>query len=232
MEKRFYEEILKEDGNKVTIIDEVVDGGGITTKMGLSDIESLYYLCKVASTYEFTGRIIVAEDKEILCNRRFLKGLLVETFEEMEYGTRYSLPCTYSNGLYTRGLKEDPLYYVSSLSFNDDSEYDSSRCHDGGAYSYSVIYDRVKDPSDGVDELWAVYYDTSCTEFDYCSLCGQFGHTEDECGMKDPDFITTDELIRLVRDHISEYGMELNDDEYITVEYFDRDNYCRKEGDK
>lgn len=224
--KRFYEEILKEDGDVIIIIDEFIDGQ-MVTKMGKGNDLYLDEIYLLSSTCKFTGRIIIIGDNEILCNMRFIDGLPINDKYDITYGLDYTFPYEF----YTRGLKDNPLHYSYEVRFIDESDYDPEFSRNGGKYRFWVTYDRVKDPVDGVSELWAKYYDCSA-EFAYCTLCGQFGHVADDCGLECPEFITTDELIDLLRTHIIEHGVNNYDRKIFTVRYFDRDNYGRKEGEK
>lgn len=86
---------------------------------------------------------------------------------------------------------------VKSVVITDVSEYDSSKCNDGGCYSFSTIYTKVD------DNHWSVTHETSA-DMEYCPICGSFGnHWDDDaeeyrCGK--PDIIRTFELLNRIAD--------------------------------
>lgn len=70
---------------------------------------------------------------------------------------------------------------------NDYREYDEKNCTTGGNYAYFTKYVKVD------NNEWKVYHSTTA-EFDYCSICGTFGHTSDEC--ESERHIYTDEEVQ------------------------------------
>lgn len=55
---------------------------------------------------------------------------------------------------------------IVEIQCNDYTEYDSERCHDGGAYAYYTTYKRLP------NNKWEITYDASCG---CCPVCGRIG---------------------------------------------------------
>lgn len=94
------------------------------------------------------------------------------------------------------------LSKFNKIRFNDYSEYDDTRCNNGGCYGFWDNYTRC-------DDGWRVSYGTTA-EFDFCPICGGFGNS---CGCSDEDYliVTTEELLDKIasfeedEDHFIEY---------------------------
>lgn len=63
-------------------------------------------------------------------------------------------------------MKDVNLNKINMVIVTDYSDYDENKCNDGGHYSYSTIYTKVK-------EGWEVSYGTSA-DFTFCPVCGSF----------------------------------------------------------
>ena len=79
---------------------------------------------------------------------------------------------------------------MKKVVITDYSEYDPNLSNNGGAYSYSTIYEKL----DNIG-LWRVSYATSA-EFYFCPCCGTFGC--DVCDPKWPgdyDIVNTNKVM-------------------------------------
>lgn len=79
---------------------------------------------------------------------------------------------------------------------SDYSNYDAERCFNGGNYSFHQVFEKNK------KGMFEVSYQTS-SEFDYCSRCGTFGHTEynlEDCHFNDYQEVTEHELQVMISD--------------------------------
>lgn len=59
------------------------------------------------------------------------------------------------------------MKYLQEVIITDYEGFDPSRCFNGGAYSFTVVYEKIK------RNTWEVSYFTSA-DFDYCPKRGQF----------------------------------------------------------
>lgn len=97
-------------------------------------------------------------------------------------------------------MRED-LKNVKRVRFNDYSNYDPEKCHDGGAYGFWTDFYRSELDADA----WCAEYHTTA-DFGFCPCCGQFdendhwdgGESGYESGYNCGEFamFTTDELLK------------------------------------
>lgn len=93
------------------------------------------------------------------------------------------------------------LKKVNKIVFKDYSEYNSDKCHDGGAYGFWTDFYRSELDAD----TWCAEYHTTA-DFGFCPCCGQFdendhwdgGESGYESGYSCGEFarFTTDELLK------------------------------------
>lgn len=89
------------------------------------------------------------------------------------------------------------LKNVHHVNIEDYSDYIPGKTWNGGGYTYTNTYIRV-----GADS-WELSMSTSA-EFEYCSYCGDFGHSADNChtkanGWDVPTIISTSDLVRIIQ---------------------------------
>lgn len=109
--------------------------------------------------------------------------------------------------------KKNNLNGITCVRFNDYTDYDPNRCHNGGSYGFWTDYDRLENGK------WEISYGTTA-DFSYCPRCGSFNdHYEgDDCcydsGYSCGEFeqITENELLKLINE------FEETDKEYIEYE--------------
>lgn len=77
---------------------------------------------------------------------------------------------------------------INKIRFNDFSEYISEKSNNGGCYGFWTDYSRIDD-----DNFEITYGTTS--EFEYCPICNEFGHTYDNTTCGEPETISTDKLL-------------------------------------
>jgi len=106
---------------------------------------------------------------------------------------------------------EEMINKAEKVIIRDFSNYCVWRCSNGGQYSFSTHFVRLDEDRD----KWAVYYGTS-SEFDYCSVFGEFRRCEDCCYWDgeectaEVETVKTEEVIKAVE--------EAMDNEYCEVE--------------
>lgn len=69
--------------------------------------------------------------------------------------------------------------------------YDPDNCCTGGKYGFRETY------TEQPDGTFKVYHETTSV-FEYCSRCGTFGHSADECQCKDT--FTAYEMLEIIAD--------------------------------
>ncbi len=91
---------------------------------------------------------------------------------------------------------------INRIIFKDYSEYDSDKCHDGGAYGFWTDFYRSESNTD----VWEMMYHTTA-DFGCCPCCGDFGDEHwdgGEAGFESGyscgefDTLTTDELLERI----------------------------------
>lgn len=88
---------------------------------------------------------------------------------------------------------------INRVSFNNFTEYDSEKCHNGGCYGFWREYNRLE------NGYFEVSYGTT-SEFDFCPVCGSFENHyqgDDSCyesGYSCGEFeiVTEEKLLELI----------------------------------
>lgn len=109
------------------------------------------------------------------------------------------------------------LSKTSRIVLNDYSEYDASRCNNGGCYGFWTTYRSMNIIG---NRYWMVSYGTTA-DMDFCTCCGSFGnhYNADEENYSCGEF----ELIqdKELRDIIHKFEETAEDNPDCYIEYFD-----------
>lgn len=103
-------------------------------------------------------------------------------------------------------MRKEELKNIKRVRFNDYSNYDPEKCHDGGAYGFWTDYSCLENGN------WEISYGTTA-DMEFCPCCGSFGdhydYGEEEYSCGDFETVTTDELLEKIN------SFEEREGEYI-----------------
>lgn len=92
---------------------------------------------------------------------------------------------------------------ISIVSITDFSDYEEGKSNTGGKYAYNTTYAKIG------ENKWEVSYSTTA-DFEYCEICGSFGHNREDCQWQsDNEIITTEELDDIILKLVNDADIEI-----------------------
>ena len=78
---------------------------------------------------------------------------------------------------------------IKTVIISDYTDYVAGKSNTGGCYAWYTTY-----KNEG-DSTFSVHYGTSA-DFEFCSMCGDFGHSEEACHRAYYEIVDTDDVLR------------------------------------